>query len=79
MRYVPGGTAVNDSGTPINLAKARKLRARKAARAQADANAVKFGRSKAAKQADRARRDQAARSLEAHRRGHDDGSGDGDQ
>lgn len=37
------------SDTPVNLNKARKARARGAAQAKADENAVKFGRSKAQK------------------------------
>ena len=53
---------------PVNLNKARKARARDAARKQADANAVKFGRTKAEKDLDKARSDQAAASLDAHRR-----------
>lgn len=53
---------------PISLSKARKDRARAAARRQADANSVKFGRSKAERAADEAQADQAARRLDSHRK-----------
>ncbi len=39
---------------PINLNKARKAKARATAKKTADANAVKFGRTKAEKASDRA-------------------------
>lgn len=52
----------------VNLNKARKSRARDAARSQADANAVKFGRSKAEKAKDRAEADKATRDLDGHKR-----------
>ncbi|MDJ1016828.1 MAG: DUF4169 family protein [Paracoccaceae bacterium] len=38
------------------------------AKRQADANAVKFGRTKAEKRLDEARTDEAARKLDQHRR-----------
>ena len=54
--------------TPINFNKARKARLRGEAKRKADANAVKFGRSKAEKAKDRAKADKAARDLDGHRR-----------
>ena len=56
---------MNDS--PINLNRARKARARDAARKEADANAVKFGRTKAERLLAAARSEQARRVLDAHR------------
>lgn len=53
---------------PVNLNKARKARARDQARAQADANAAKFGRTRAQKTAEADAAERAARILEAHRR-----------
>ncbi len=53
---------------PINLNKARKERNRAARRLAADANAVKFGRSKAEKKLEAARRAKADDGLDAHRR-----------
>ncbi len=53
---------------PINLSKARKSRDRAAARKTADANAVKFGRTKAAKTGDAARAAKARRDLDGHQR-----------
>lgn len=52
----------------INLRTARKARARTAARAEADANAVRFGRSKALKALEKARADKDRAALDAHRR-----------
>ena len=49
-----------------------KARARAEDRAQADANAAKFGRSKAEKDLEKARTEKAARDLEAHRRDEDE-------
>lgn len=49
---------------PINLNKARKARARLAAKAQADENAVKFGRSKAEKILDATQNAQAKAKLD---------------
>ena len=54
--------------TPINLNKARKARARKDARAQADANAVAFGRTKAEKVADKAEAARGAAKLDGAKR-----------
>jgi hypothetical protein len=52
----------------VNLRQKRKDAARKAARVQADANAVKFGRSKAEKRLQDAQAEQAARKLDGHKR-----------
>jgi hypothetical protein len=52
----------------VSLSKARKSRARQAARKEADANAVKFGRNKAEKARDRAEAKQSASDLDGHRR-----------
>ena len=54
--------------TPINLNKARKERVRKARKSQADANAVKHGRSKSVKQLDAARGKQDKDRLDQHKR-----------
>ncbi|RCW89018.1 DUF4169 family protein [Paracoccus lutimaris] len=56
------------SGKVINLRAARKSAARDAARAAGDANAAKFGRSKAQKRVEKADADRAARHLDGHRR-----------
>lgn len=56
------------TGTPINLNRARKARERARAKNRADANAVKFGRSKTAKSLDAARHGQDATRLDQHRR-----------
>ncbi|MDF0602035.1 DUF4169 family protein [Psychromarinibacter sp. C21-152] len=53
---------------PINLNKARKARARVKKRAQADENAVKFGRTRSQRQADDARTAAARARLDQHRR-----------
>lgn len=58
----------------MNLRAARKSAARDAARKQGDANAAKFGRSKAAKLAETEDRARAVRHLDQHRR--DDGDAD---
>lgn len=52
----------------VNLRQAKKQVARKAARAKGDANAAKFGRSKAEKDMERARAEKAARDLDGHAR-----------
>ena len=53
---------------PINLNKARKARARRKARQQADENAVKFGRTKSEKMRDTMERGKLVRKLDDHRR-----------
>ena len=53
---------------PVNLNKVRKARARAEEKARADANSVKFGRTKSEKALDRARAEKAERDLDgAHR------------
>ena len=52
----------------ISLSAARKARARAAARAAADANVTKFGRSKAEKAFEKAQADKTARDLDGHER-----------
>jgi hypothetical protein len=54
--------------TPINLNRARKARARDAARKTADANAVRFGRSKSERAAATTEADAFVRRLDGHRR-----------
>lgn len=52
----------------INLRQVRKQAARKAARTTADANAAKFGRTKAARASEEAEAEKARRALDGHRR-----------
>jgi hypothetical protein len=52
----------------INLRARRKAADRKAARAQGDANAAKFGRTRAERELDVARAAKAARELDGHKR-----------
>ncbi|OYU18515.1 MAG: hypothetical protein CFE34_10085 [Rhodobacteraceae bacterium PARR1] len=52
----------------INLRAKRKAADRKAARAQGDANAAKFGRTKAERALEAARAAKAARALDGHKR-----------
>ena len=54
--------------TPINLNKVRKARARADKAVKADENAVKFGRTKVQKQADKHAADTAERHLDGHKR-----------
>jgi hypothetical protein len=54
--------------TPVNLNRRRKDKARAEAKARADQNAVKFGRTKAEKDLDKARAAQAAARLDQHRK-----------
>lgn len=56
---------------PISLSKHRKARARAEKRANADANAVKFGRSKIEKLAERQKQNRDTAKLDGHRRDHD--------
>lgn len=53
---------------PVNLNRVRKEKAREERKAQADANAAKFGRTKAEKSRDKAETDKAARHLDGHKR-----------
>lgn len=50
----------------INLNRARKTQARDDSKVQADANAVKFGRSKAARIAEAAQSEKARKMLDQH-------------
>jgi Domain of unknown function (DUF4169) len=52
----------------VNLARVKKQAARTAARKTADANAAKFGRTKAEREVEKARAEKAARDLDAHKR-----------
>jgi hypothetical protein len=52
----------------INLRAARKAKGRIESRAKGDENAVKFGRTKAEKELDRARAEKAHRDLDGHER-----------
>ncbi|MDX5383102.1 MAG: DUF4169 family protein [Rhodobacterales bacterium] len=54
--------------TPVNLNRVRKEKARAEAKARADENAVKFGRTKAEKDLEKARAAQARKALDAHRK-----------
>jgi hypothetical protein len=56
------------SGKVLSLSRARKARARDDRKRKADANAAKFGRTKAERCAEAARTAQEAARLEAHRR-----------
>ncbi|WP_212525744.1 DUF4169 family protein [Actibacterium sp. MT2.3-13A] len=53
---------------PINLRAARKARERAQKRAEGDANAAKFGRTKAQKESEARAEDKARATWEAHRR-----------
>ena len=53
---------------PVNLNRYRKARERVEKKARADENAVKFGRSKAEKELDKARTDKALGALDQHKR-----------
>ncbi|MBN2630136.1 MAG: DUF4169 family protein [Rhodobacteraceae bacterium] len=52
----------------VNLRLAKKQAARKAARAKADENAARFGRTKAERDLRAAQTDKAARDHDAHKR-----------
>ncbi|MEM9436364.1 MAG: DUF4169 family protein [Pseudomonadota bacterium] len=56
------------TGPVVNLNKARKARAKTAKRAQADENAIKFGRTKSQKASERAERGAADTRLNGHKR-----------
>ena len=53
---------------PVNLNKVKKERNRASRKARADENAVAFGQTKEQKAALKARAEQIARNLEAHKR-----------
>lgn len=50
----------------VNLRQAKKQAARKAARAQGDENAAKFGRTKAERDLQKAQAEKSARDLTGH-------------
>ena len=56
------------SGTPINLNKARKARAKADAARQADANRARHGLSKAEREAAKAVQAKQARIVDGHKR-----------
>jgi Domain of unknown function (DUF4169) len=56
------------TATVINLRQAKKQAARKAARAAGDAQAAKFGQTRAERLLAQTRADKAARDLDAHKR-----------
>lgn len=53
--------------TPVNLNHARKVRDRAAEKAQADANALKHGRTKAERLREALDEERARRALDAHK------------
>lgn len=55
------------TGKVVNLNKARKDRARTVRRTQAAENSVKFGRTKAERDAERATRDKTAKHVDDHK------------
>lgn len=55
----------------VNLNRARKARDRLVKRAEADENAVKFGRTKAQRSIEQAQLEKARAALDAHRRDQD--------
>jgi hypothetical protein len=55
----------------INLRAVKKARSRADKRAQADANAAKFGRTKAERSLDQARADKSRETLDQHKRNTD--------
>ena len=56
------------SGTPTNLNRARKEKQREAKKAKGDANAAKYGRTKAEKLAEAQKAALAMKRHEAHKR-----------
>ncbi|HYD15963.1 MAG TPA: DUF4169 family protein [Hyphomicrobium sp.] len=61
----------------VNLRKARKARDRVAKEKRAEENRVKFGRTKAERERLEANKEITVRRLDAHKRGSDDGDGEG--
>ena len=53
---------------PVNLNRFRKEKARAEKKARADENAVKFGRTKARKAAEKSEKDAAVTRLDGHKR-----------
>lgn len=60
------------SGKLINLSRARKTRARDDKRQKADANAARFGRTRAEREAAALEAEKAARHLDQHKLEEDD-------
>lgn len=56
------------SGSPINLNRARKARERAREKLTADANALKYGRTRAQKRLEATRNEKARRDLDALKR-----------
>lgn len=56
------------SAKVVNLSRARKARAQDERKRRADANAAKFGRTKAERDAEAARQEAERKRLEGHRR-----------
>ena len=56
------------TGKVVNLRAARKAKAREAAKSEADANAARFGRTKAERAAEEDAKARATRHLDAHKR-----------
>jgi hypothetical protein len=56
------------SAKVVNLSRARKTRAQNERKRRADANAAKFGRTKAERDAEAARKEAERKRLEGHRR-----------
>jgi hypothetical protein len=56
------------TGKVVSLSKARKAKARTDKKRQADANAAKFGRTKAERQAEAAPREPRRKRLDDHRK-----------
>jgi hypothetical protein len=56
------------SAKVVNLSRARKTRAQNERKRRADANAAKFGRTKAERDAEAARQEAERKRLEGHRR-----------
>lgn len=52
----------------VNLSQARKAQTRAEKRAQADANATRYGRTKAERELDAARKTKSAHDLDQHKR-----------
>lgn len=57
---------------PVNLNKFRKTKARAEAKARADENAAKFGRTKAERLMDAAREEKAQKVLDQHELDHEE-------
>ena len=58
---------MTDKVNVVSLKQARKIRSRAESKAQADANALRFGRTKAERVLEAARNAQARKALDQHR------------